>query len=138
MSKLRWYFDAVSASTNASVVVVFYNSGPNALTKPYLGGPLSVDIIGTFANGTVFDLKIPASSANVEYGPDQGVSLDLVGSGFSFTGSNLKGTSVQYVVSIDSPSIGIKGTIRLDSVRLPYTGTCTLSAIPFLASFRGR
>lgn len=98
------------------MAVVFYNSGPDGFVNTYLGGPLSVSIIGTFANGTVFDLSAPASSAEVRYGPDEGISLDFVDTGFSFTGSNLKKENVAYVVNIDSPAIGLKGSIKYHSV----------------------
>lgn len=106
----------MSASTNASLAVVFYNSGPDGFINNYLGGPLSVSIIGTFTNGTVFDLSVPASGAKIEYGPDEGISLDFVDSGFSFTGSNVKRQNVEYSLHIDSPTIGLKGSIRYQSV----------------------
>lgn len=75
-----------------------------------------MSIIGTFANGTIFDLSAPANSVDIRYGPDEGISLDFVDSGFSFTGSNLKKKNVEYVVNIDSPGIGLKGSIRYQSV----------------------
>lgn len=80
---------------------------------------MSVSLGGTFPNGTQFGSatgNVPATSAVVDYGPDQGISVDYVGSGFSFTGSNLKEPSVDYVVTIDSPALGVKGSIRLHSV----------------------
>lgn len=100
------------------MAVVFYNGGPDGFVNTYLGGPLSVSIIGTFANGTVFDLSAPASSAEIRYGHDEGISLDFVDTGFSFTGSNLKKENVAYVVNIDSPASGLKGSIKYHSVSI--------------------
>lgn len=117
----RWYFDVVSDSSNASVAVVFYNSGPDGFINTYLGGPLSVSIIGTFANGTVFDLSAPASAAEIRYGPDEGISLEYVNSGFSFTGSNVNQDNVEYAINIDSPAIGLKGSIKYHAVSMIRT-----------------
>lgn len=100
------------------MAVVFYNSGPDGFINTFLGGPLSVSIIGTFANGTVFDLSAPASAAKIRYGPDEGISLEYVDSGFSFTGSNVKKENVEYVIDIDSPAIGLKGSITYHAVSL--------------------
>ncbi|KUI56178.1 hypothetical protein VP1G_03512 [Cytospora mali] len=88
-----WYFDAVSASTNASVVVVFYNAGPDGFVNTYEGGPLSVSITGTFPNGTQYSLETPATGAVITTGSD-GISLDFEGSGFGFVGSDLRGSEV--------------------------------------------
>lgn len=118
-----WYFDSVSESTNASLAVVFYNSGPDGFINDYLGGPLSVSIIGTFTNGTVFDLSAPASGAKVQYGFDEGIFLDYVDSGFSFTGSSVKRENVEYVIHIDSPIIGLHGSIHFHS-RAPAHYPC--------------
>lgn len=116
---LRWYFDAVSASTDSSVTVVFYNGGPQGFINRYIGGgPFSVDITGRLANGTLFEFTVPSTGVVIDYGPDQGINFDMVDSGFSFTGSNVEDPNVHYVVTIDSPSIGIKGTIELFSVSL--------------------
>lgn len=106
----------MSASTNASLAVVFYNSGPDGFINNYLDGPLSVSIIGTFANGTVFDLSAPASGAQVQYGPNEGISLDFVDSGFSFKGSSVNRKNVEYALNIDSPTIGLRGSIHFHSV----------------------
>ena len=45
-----WYFDVFSASTNETLNIVFFNSGWFA-QYPH---PLSVQVSGTFANGTDF------------------------------------------------------------------------------------
>lgn len=107
----------VSASTNASVVVVFYNAGPHGFVNTYLGGPLSVSLTGTFLNGTQYSLEVPATSAVVETSSD-GIWLEFKDAGFSFAGSRLTESEVtsSYVVHIDSPEIGVTGTITLLSV----------------------
>ncbi|ROV86957.1 hypothetical protein VSDG_10116 [Cytospora chrysosperma] len=110
-----WYFDAVSASTNASVVVVFYNSGPEGFINTYLGGPLSVSLSGTFHNGSQYNLVVPATGAVIETGPD-GIALEFENGGFSFVGSNLKSFEVTYCMTIDSPDIGVQGTITWKSL----------------------
>ncbi|KUI73197.1 Hydroxyneurosporene dehydrogenase [Cytospora mali] len=110
-----WYFDAVSASTNASVVVVFYNSGPDGFINTYEGGPLSVSITGTFPNGTQYSLETPATGAVITTGSN-GISLDFEGSGFGFVGSDIRGSEVTYVMTIDSPDIGVQGTVTWTSV----------------------
>ncbi|ROV95955.1 hypothetical protein VMCG_07980 [Cytospora schulzeri] len=110
-----WYFDAVSTSTNASVVVVFYNSGPDGFINTYEGGPLSVQIAGAFPNGTQYSLVVPATGAVIKTGPG-GIILDFEDSGFSFVGSNVKNSEVTYTITIDSPDIGLQGTITWTSL----------------------
>ncbi|KAK7742371.1 hypothetical protein SLS53_004516 [Cytospora paraplurivora] len=110
-----WYFDVVSASTNASVVVVFYNAGPDGFVNTYVDGPLSISLSGTFPNGTQYNLEVPATSAVVETSSD-GISLDFKDSGFSFVGSKLTESEVTYVLNIDSPEIGVTGIITLLSL----------------------
>lgn len=110
-----WYFDAVSASSNASVTVVFYNGGPNGFLNTYQGGPLDVTISGTFTNGTPFGLdESVASSAVVQY-TSGAIAADWTGSGFSFAGSSLSLGGL-WTVSINAPSIGLTGVITLRSV----------------------
>lgn len=112
----RWYFDAVSASTNASVAVIFYNGGPDGFRNIYDGGPLSVQVSATFSNGTQYGVVVPATGgAVVETGPD-GIHLEFKDSGFSFVGSGLDSSEVTYVMTIDSPDIGLQGTITWTSV----------------------
>lgn len=115
----RWYFDVVSASTDASVTVVFYNGGPDGFINTYKGGPLSVQLSGTFANGTIFEIPaVPASSAIIDHGPHQNISVEYVDSGFSFAGTSVDEPAhrVEYIVTIDSPAIGVKGSIIMHSV----------------------
>lgn len=51
----------------------------------------------------------------IETGPE-GITLEFENTGFSFTGSKLKSSEVTYVMTIDSPDIGVQGTITWTSV----------------------
>ncbi|KAJ9150279.1 Hydroxyneurosporene dehydrogenase [Pleurostoma richardsiae] len=110
-----WYFDAVSASTNASVTVVFYEAGPNGFINDYLGGPLSVSISGSFANGTLFSLSASATGGAIIHVDDDGIDAEWKGSGFSILGTGLTTSHATYVVTVDSPTIGVEGSFTLKS-----------------------
>lgn len=113
----RWYFDAVSASTNQSICIVFYNSGADGFVNPWWAEALSVSVTGTFANGTLYNLVAGSGSgANITYGEDDGVSVDYPGAGISFTGSSITADEVTYTLTLDSEEIGVSGTISLTSV----------------------
>lgn len=98
-------------------MVIIYNSGANGFINTYLDGPLSVSISGTFSNGTQYSQEVAATAGVVTTDSD-GISLNYENSGFSFVGSNLQGSEVTYVMSIDSPDIGIQGSITWTSVSL--------------------
>ncbi|KAH6891506.1 hypothetical protein B0T10DRAFT_560748 [Thelonectria olida] len=56
--KPSWYFDAVSTtSKNESVTVIFFANGPDSFKLPYGGGLLTLQIVGTFGNGTQFGMN---------------------------------------------------------------------------------
>lgn len=75
-----------------------------------------MQVTGTFPNGTQYDIVVPATGgAVIETRPD-GITLEIEDSGFSFVGSNLESSEVTYVMNIDSPDIGIQGTITWTSV----------------------
>jgi hypothetical protein len=113
-----WYFDAVSADNNCSVVIVFYVATSNGF--PFILGntTLSVDFFATFEDGTsVFyplaNLPSTAGSATV-------VTVDNGSSGYwKSTGAQWIGTPdlSSYIITIDAPSVGIKGALTLESVR---------------------
>lgn len=107
----RWYFDAVSASDDSSVVIVFYNSGPAGFINSYEGGPLSVSISGSFANGTLYAATTLATGGAIIDTCPGFINGTWVGSGFSFVG-----TAVGYEITIDAPEVGISGTIVFKSV----------------------
>lgn len=120
----RWYFDAVSASDNSSVVVVFYNGGPLGFINSivyYEDGPLSVSISGSFANGTAYSLPVSSTGGAVVDVEGGTITGNWTGSGFSFVGTREEGEEVMsYVISIDSPEIGVYGTITFESVSAGY------------------
>lgn len=113
-----WYFDAVSEDSLSSVVIVFYLS--TDLGFPFLlpGSAISVDIFVSFDDGTYLffplnNLPLTAGEATVVT-DGNGSSGVWESTGFQWTGlSNLS----QYVVTIDSPSLGISGSLTLNSVR---------------------
>jgi hypothetical protein len=113
-----WYFDAVSEDNLSSVVIVFYLS--TDLGFPFLlpGSAISVDIFVSFDDGTYLffplnDLPSTAGEATVVTVGD-GSSGIWASTGFQWTGtSNMS----QYVVTIDSPALGISGSLTLNSVR---------------------
>ncbi|KAJ6457628.1 hypothetical protein C8R45DRAFT_563619 [Mycena sanguinolenta] len=106
-----WYFDVVSTDPTrlSSVVVVFFASlqsgfpllppsNPDSVTSAYI----SV----SFPNGTIWSASSSADGANVEAIGDISSGAWL-GSGFSWTGTAASG----YLIRIDSPDIGVTGTI---------------------------
>lgn len=113
-----WYFDAVSEDSLSSVVIVFYLS--TDLGFPFLlpGSAISVDIFVSFDDGTYLffplnDLPFTIGEATVVTVGD-GSSGVWASTGFKWTGtSNMS----QYVVTIDSPALGISGSLTLNSVR---------------------
>lgn len=115
----RWHFDVVGNA--GSLTVVFYNFGKYSLGVPYPGGPLLVQISGTFENGTSF-LKSAAATEGAEFS-----SLDVRGilSGWSGENYSLYAFSSGPFEKPDSPvelglygyDTGVYGTVRLTPVR---------------------
>lgn len=106
-----WWFDMVSTMDSAAVNVVFYNAGDIGLDKP-----LSVEISGTFSNGTTFwNHVIETRGAFLSNDPD-GIKAQWEGVGAGFDGSNLEKPNVEYKVKLDSPQLGVHGNITLKAV----------------------
>lgn len=114
LTVFRWYFDVVSASTNASFTCVFSLNqagftGTNETTSNMVGAFV------TFPNGTAVQ-----SSMFVDQNENVTITTvgdsssgDWKGSGASYTGSpDLK----VYTINLDGSS-AIKGSIILNSVR---------------------
>ncbi|KAH8668589.1 hypothetical protein BX600DRAFT_548910 [Xylariales sp. PMI_506] len=119
-----WYFDAVSASSDASVVFVFYNSGPDGFVNDYLGGPFSVSLSGAFANGTLFSTAAAATGGIVVQNSQAGgIQGNWEGSGFSFVGSSLTSSTPTYTITVDSPEAGVYGTVTFKA-RAPAHYPC--------------
>lgn len=107
----------VSTTThNETVTVVFYNAGPDGFPGGYLDGPLSVEVSGTFANGTTFDLQASARSQAVISESSRGIKADWEGAGAKFRGSSLLRHDVAFEIEIESPEIGVFGKINMKSV----------------------
>jgi hypothetical protein len=108
----------VSSDANVSATVVLYNGGPKGFINEYLGGPLSATLVGVFPNGSVYNIKLPATTATFSREDHGSFATSAVyeNTGFSFNGTTLRGGRVQYVVKIDAPQIGVSGTMTLESV----------------------
>lgn len=109
-----WYFDI--ASTHLAHVTVTYFTSSNVSFAPL--GPISgIDtffIWASFANGTLWESELPASEVVITTA-GEGASGVWKGVGASFTGS---ADLSHYALKFDNPSIGLKGTITLDSVSI--------------------
>lgn len=106
-----WYFDVVSASTNQTLNIVFFNSGEFA-QYPH---PLAVQISGTFSNGSDFYRKAMADEGVLITNGPSGVRGEWHGVG-SFEGTPLDRPDVKYTIRIGSPAMGVQGTVIFDSV----------------------
>ncbi|KAF7593580.1 hypothetical protein BBP40_011200 [Aspergillus hancockii] len=111
-----WYFDAISRTTSAAINIVFFNTGDFA-ANPH---PLTVQISGTFDNGSEFSGEALASGGAVITNDEGGVTGNWLGAGASFHGTNLDKPNVEYVIKLDSPNIGVKGTFKLKSRAPPH------------------
>lgn len=120
-----WYFDAVAEDASMGLVVVFYLS--TELGFPFVPplSALSVDIFATFEDGTLVflpenDLPLQAGAATITTDGD-GASGVWKGTGFEFSGTP---DLSSYTVTIDSPLLGITGTLELKSVRIEFGCVC--------------
>ncbi|CAK5271748.1 unnamed protein product [Mycena citricolor] len=108
-----WYFDVVStedAQPNSSVVVTFFTSSQAAF--PLLGpapngNVLPVYLWVNYPDGTEQTIITYATGAAVSAEGDHANGV-WEGTGFSFTGIGKGG---KYVVEIDAPELGVKGSI---------------------------
>ncbi|KAK7061236.1 Hydroxyneurosporene synthase [Favolaschia claudopus] len=106
-----WYWDAVSTdpSSNASVVIAFFDVAPGTFPIPPLEGTnLIATIATTFANGSLTFVSLPATSATV-IAQGQGVNGDWHGTGLHFTYDPASGA---YDVHVDAPEHGVKGVVH--------------------------
>ncbi|KAL9560687.1 hypothetical protein ACKAV7_015178 [Fusarium commune] len=117
-----WYFDAVSATDNAAISVIFYNMAPNTLSIPYPGGPLFIAVRITFENGTSIDKSaIPNIGADFQIS-DWELASQWKGNNslHTFTGSSLNVANSIYMISINDPGRGIVGSFQLNSISPPH------------------
>ena len=108
-----WYFDAVDENLQGTVDMFFYYTPGLALNA----STVSISISAHFANGTAFDADAVAESAVIT--TDGNVSCgDFVGTGVGWTSTPGKEL---YEVKINSPQLGVTGTIAIESVCLTLT-----------------
>ncbi|KAH8891132.1 hypothetical protein GQ53DRAFT_865874 [Thozetella sp. PMI_491] len=111
-----WYFDVVSSSSsNESISVLFYNTGPNAFAGGDPNSPLSVQVSGSFPNGTTFNYAMPVTVQAVIEQSELGVSGDWQGTGLSFSGSNPQTAGGLFKIEFESPKLGLFGSINMKS-----------------------
>lgn len=135
-----WYFDAVSATDNQSLVVIFFV----ATNQSFIGldsatSILSAIVFGGFADGTnvvmqVDDLPGALGSATITTDGD-GASGDWLSTGFSFTGTS---DLSAYEVTIENDTIDVHGTFLLDSVSYLHTATPYVYIIHFSKTAKSR
>lgn len=106
-----WYFGAVSSSNTAGVIVTFFNTAELGHDKP-----LSVQVSGSFPNGTLFSGEALATSNAVVNTCSGGIAGIWGETGASFRGTDLQKANVEYDILLDMASIGIKGNVVLKSV----------------------
>jgi hypothetical protein len=122
-----WYYDIVSSSEDSetggldSMVIVFYTASADGFTPL---GPLAsalghasidlVQIVAGYANGTTSNFILNSTEAIITTYDDNvsGVFTSDLGN-ISFSGS----ADSSYTVTVDTPKLGITGTLDLTSVR---------------------
>jgi hypothetical protein len=109
-----WYFDVVSNNPNAqsSMVVTFFAG--SQLAFPLLDPSDSITVARiwvSFPNGTLWETASNADGATVE-ADDNSSSSVWHKTGFSW--ARTRGSS--YLINIDAPEAGVKGTIIFPSV----------------------
>ena len=114
-----WYFDAVSSTTNASIVLVFYIATDMGFPFLLPGSGLSFNIFATFENGT--SIYYPVNNAAGTSG-EAIIVTNVQGSAgyWASTGAQWVGSPflTNYVISVESSSIGVYGELTLASVRI--------------------
>ncbi|POS69922.1 hypothetical protein DHEL01_v211683 [Diaporthe helianthi] len=116
-----WYFDVVSSTTIQSLTIAFFNFGKTTLDLPDLGGALTVQVSGTYIDGTTFSASMAATRNASVVANDRGIASHWDGEGgdYSFSGSSLDASSTRYTVSGDDPDSGGYGTVTMTSVSPP-------------------
>ncbi|KAK7059644.1 hypothetical protein R3P38DRAFT_2679231, partial [Favolaschia claudopus] len=112
-----WYFDAISTDPDnlVSVVITLFTTVHDAL--PFVettDNALTADIIASFPNGTRVKADILADSATV-IAEGNTSSGEWHGTGFKWSGGPLG-----YTITINSPLVGVKGSIHFLPVAPPH------------------
>ncbi|KAE8399021.1 hypothetical protein BDV37DRAFT_290556 [Aspergillus pseudonomiae] len=96
-----WYFDAFSRTTSVAINIVFFNTGDFA-ANPH-------------------SLMALVSGGAVITNDEIGVTGNWLGSGASFHSTSLEKSNVEYVIKLNSPNIGVRGTLKLKSADIDLT-----------------
>jgi hypothetical protein len=112
-----WYFDTVSSDGTYQLTITFFNTVATTLG---FGTPFPstnfVSFTAYFPNGAEYQQFDFAGPAIVTDGPF-GIEGNWTGTGFAFVGS---ADLSYYEINIDSPALGIQGSVVFDSVCLLY------------------
>jgi hypothetical protein len=109
-----WYYDVVAPDQTSSFVMAFFSAPSPGFTflPPGLGSMDVVGVWGTFPNGTAFTNYAPASQVTITQSGSSSIG-NWEGTGVNWSGA---GDGSSYVVTFDSPVLGVKGTLSLQSV----------------------
>jgi hypothetical protein len=123
---LRWYFDVVSTtSANESIVVVFFEA-TSAAFPVQNDTALQAMLWMSHENGTWLSMPIVPAKGEEGAAIITETATDIAGvwktTGFEFASAE---EMKRYVVTIDNPTLGIKGTIEMERV-------CVSPKPPFL------
>jgi hypothetical protein len=111
----RWYFDVVAPTpSNLSMTIIFFISGTGGFPLS-LPNPLSIALLGSYADGTSFVKYIPVGlGENATVTTDQDGASGVWGkTGFSFEGAP---DLSQYSITLDNEAWGVSGTMNFTSV----------------------
>lgn len=110
-----WYFDVVSATADSSVVIVVYTAASSGLWPGVqdVGSAVYASISLSFPNGTQLSTGVVGTELVVVTDGD-GSSGTLKGTGLSWLGAP---DMSHYELIVDTPDVGITGTISFKSVR---------------------
>ncbi|KAF3801973.1 Tyrosinase family protein asqI [Colletotrichum gloeosporioides] len=124
-----WYFDAVSTSSNESISIVFLMASSTAFPSTDTGGPMSVIVSGSFANGSAFSHTILASGGAliIESEDKDEINGAWGGGNASFGGRGLDSNETSFKIILNSPKYGVYGSLSLRST-LPSRYPCGLNA----------
>ncbi|KAK2766570.1 hypothetical protein CKAH01_15448 [Colletotrichum kahawae] len=124
-----WYFDAVSTSSNESISIVFLMASSTAFPSSDTGGPMSIIVSGSFANGSAFSLTIPGSDGALiaESEDKDEINGAWRGADAFFSGRGLNSNATSFKVILNSTAYGVYGSLSLRST-LPSRYPCGLNA----------
>lgn len=109
--------------TNETVVFNFEVQWPVDPSVPESEMLYRVTLFGSFANGTAYSYAIESDHVKITEREDKSMRADFFGyegNEFSWSGSSLLKPRPVYIATVNSPELGIKGTITLQgNVSIP-------------------